>query len=80
MVNLMNMTKEESAELIDVLEKEQNRLRSGIDQSPRSPESPSSDRQQEMVKRLLWKAKLGNSTPSILDSSEWRKQRMSGYC
>jgi hypothetical protein len=80
MVNLMNMTKEECAELIEVLEREQSRLQSGVGRSSEWPRGPSCDSRQETIKRLLWKARTGSLTPDILDPSELIEYRLGGYC
>jgi hypothetical protein len=80
MPDLMNMTKEEYAELIDVLEREQGQLQLGIDRSGRRKEQPTGCDQLDMVRRLLWKARAGSSTPSILDPSELLEYRLAGYC
>ena len=60
MANLMNMTDEECAELIEVLEKEQSQLQSGVGRSSAGSEGPSNDRRQEMIKRLLWEGQSGS--------------------
>lgn len=80
MANLMNMTDEECAELIEVLEKEQSQLQSGVGRSPAGSEGPSNDRRQEMIKRLLWKARAAASRPHSFDPSELIEYRLGGYC
>ncbi len=80
MVNLMNMTEEESVELIDVLEREHSRLQSGLDRR-RGREGDSCDsRRQETIRRLLLKARSGAWTSDLLDPSELIEYRLAGYC
>ena len=82
MVNLMNITREECAVLVSALEKEQCRLQLEVDRSPGSPEATvnDNDRRQEMIRRLLLKARAGSSTADILDPSELIEYRLGGYC
>lgn len=80
MANLMNMTDEECAELIEVLEKEQSQLQSGVGLSSAGSQGPSNDRRQEMIKRLLWKARAAASRPHSFDPVELIEYRLGGYC
>ena len=80
MVNLMNMTKEEGVELIDLLEREHGRLQSGLDRSRGREGDSCASRRQEIIKGLLWKARSGSSTSDLLDPSELIEYRLGGYC
>lgn len=80
MVNLMNMTDEECAELIDVLEREQAQLQLGSNRLKKRKRQPSNPDRQDILRRLLWKAKSGSSTPGLLDPTELIENRLAGYC
>lgn len=80
MANLLNMTNDECAELIDILEREHGQLQLGIDRLTTWKEHPTTRDRQAIVRSLLWKAKTSFSTPSILDSSVFVEYRLEGYC
>ena len=72
MSTLANLTNEECALLVEVLEAEQKELQS----HPADPEAPSEDHgeshRQELLKRLLCDARMGCGTPTP-DEAELRE-------
>lgn len=79
-MDLLNMTQEESIELIVALEREQRLLQSAADSSIPAENAPARDRRLELVKSLLWKAKSVSSASVFLDPSELIHSRLAGYC
>ncbi len=80
MVNLMNVSEEECAELIEVLEREQANLLFRTDR-PASCRGEGLPRGElDVVRHLLCKARAGVAAPHLLDPSELIQYRLAGYC
>lgn len=80
MVNLMNVSEQECAELIAVLEREQANLLFRADLPASCGDLRSLSDEVDVVQHLLCKARAGISTPHLLDPSELIHYRLAGYC
>ena len=83
MPDLTNLTDEECVFLLEVLKQEESRQRLPGSDATGGNVSANKDRQQKMLKDLLWRLQVVCSSKSEADKAfdkELAAQRLGGYC